>query len=160
MAQNGNRLRKQIQSALIEHGVEEGVVEKLTDSIMQIIKPERSLTAEQEMVTALCKVMGQDVKISYTRYINFGKRLLNAGYDAGLITREFGPGGGYWRNDWRGQKGEFPNEAAIRENIARAADGWKTQPDRRPHTHAGHTNDNRTPTITSQTADFASSLME
>jgi hypothetical protein len=45
-----------------------------------------------------------------------------------LIRKEYGHGGWYWKNDWRGQKGQIPNLATIRSTWGQWIEPDKPKP--------------------------------
>lgn len=55
------------------------------------------------------------------RLLHFAKTLYLSKYTAETIQSIYGSGGAYWRDDWRGKKGQFPNLASIQDSIDRLA---------------------------------------
>jgi hypothetical protein len=49
--------------------------------------------------------------------------MLRQGYTPDDLRRLYGPSGPYWIDDWRGKRGETPNERTIRETILALARG-------------------------------------
>lgn len=123
MARSKAQLVQDFQETLAAAGY---TVDAVTlDKLARIAQPERPLTEHQRMVTVLCAVMGQDLNLCFTRYTRLAKNLLEGGYTTELIEKEYGPKGGFYLNDWRGQRGSLPTEPIIKETIAQAQAGWK-----------------------------------
>lgn len=87
------------------------------------------LSDQQRMVGALAVVTGMDVKIKTNagRLGKRGKELLVAGYMPEQVEQLYSPGGWWYQNDWRGQKGNFPKPENIGETISIAADQMQEQ---------------------------------
>jgi len=83
---------------------------------------QRTLTGQQDMFQAILDVTGWTVPaMAPGRIGKLAAALLKSGGSAADMLYRFGtvdPGEGwwYWRDDWRGQRGQAPNEPAIREN--------------------------------------------
>lgn len=71
------------------------------------------------MVFTLGKVLGTDLKISsnYSRLAKLAKDLIGAGYSPEVVLSAFDEGGAWYRDDWRGKKGERPKIGNIAETI-------------------------------------------
>lgn len=101
-------------------------LEEATEELMRILWPDRDLSVQQEMVGALCSVMGLDSSLNGERVAKLATALLRADerYTPDLVLREYGEGGGYYENYWKGQRGERPGEQEIRATILQAVEGW------------------------------------
>lgn len=78
------------------------------------------LTEPQLWVRDVCAVTGWNVKLMAGRAAKLAKLLREAGGTREELLARFGrddPGNGwwYWRDDWRGKRGELPSQAAIME---------------------------------------------
>jgi len=83
--------------------------------------PGRLLTSQQQMFQAILDVTGWTVPaVASGRIGKLAAALLKSGGSADDMRRYFGTVDTgewwYWRDDWRGQRGQAPNEPAIREN--------------------------------------------
>jgi hypothetical protein len=67
---------------------------------------------------ALLDVTGIDHKLNYSWAVREAKDFIRGGYTAAQILVTYGPGGGWWLNDWRGKKGQRPTFRDIRETIS------------------------------------------
>ncbi len=72
----------------------------------------------EELVQALGEVTGMDPRLNRTQLAKNAKSLLLAGYNASLVKTNFGPGGAWYSQDWRGKKGEIPTLKNVIEQIA------------------------------------------
>lgn len=90
-------------------------------------EPKRKIPPSQTkpMQKALARVMGYDLKIgsNYSRTGRLAKELLRADYTPEQIESIYGPGGSWFREDWRGKKGELPNMASIAQTVGMLAQG-------------------------------------
>ena len=77
-------------------------------------------------------VTGMDIKIKTNagRLAKRGKELLAAGYTPEQVEQLYSPGGWWYREDWRGQKGNPPKPENVGETI-------KTALDQQPKPRAG-----------------------
>lgn len=80
----------------------------------------RPLTEAQQWVGAVCDVTGWNVKLMAGRAAKLGKLLREAGGTVAELTAHFGQadtGAAWWyyRDDWRGKRGDRPSQAAIME---------------------------------------------
>ncbi len=71
-----------------------------------------------DLVQALGEVTGMDSRLNRTQLAKNAKSLLLAGYNASLVKANFGPGGAWYSQDWRGKKGELPTLKNVVEQIA------------------------------------------
>ncbi len=78
--------------------------------------PPKALTPQQDMVLALAQVMGIDDHLNGARLARLAAEIAKLGGTPDLIRKKYSLGGWYWSNNWRGQRGERPNETAIRES--------------------------------------------
>lgn len=86
-------------------------------------KPKRAITnssEQQSMVGVLCEVMHKDTKMNGKRFARFASDLLKSGYTPDEISSWYSSGGWYYQSDWRGKKGQVPNEAVIRDTVKMA----------------------------------------
>jgi hypothetical protein len=131
MGRNKQRVAMQFQELLAEYEGGRLTREALIERTATLAVPEKPVTEHQRMVAALCKVMGQDVNIMFSRYGRLASQLIDGGYSAELVEREYGVTGGFYKNDWRGIRGNPPSEYSIKETIAQAARGWAILPEGR-----------------------------
>jgi len=73
-------------------------------------------TPQQQMFEALAVVTGWDMRINKGRIGKVAAKLIKAKYSAELVKKEYGPGGWWYREDWRGKKGEMPSSPEIIQN--------------------------------------------
>lgn len=76
-------------------------------------KPERQPTPQWLMMQALSAVTGFDLKLNKGRIGASATKLIKAGYSPEFVQREFSRGGWWYREDWRGKKGERPSSPEI-----------------------------------------------
>lgn len=97
---------------------------------------EKTLTPQQQMIHDLCHVMGMDDHLNGKRLARLASELLKQKYEPCQVISIYGAGGIYWRDDWRGQRGQTPNEIAVRETIAKLSNpnGVTTHDTRNPNT--------------------------
>ena len=106
--------------------------EEVAEKIDLIYHPEKSLSLQQEMVSALAEVMGKDANLNGKRLAVLASELLktkNETDPSGFVTptfirQQYGIGGGFYEYDWRGAEGQWPSEGAIRDTLLRAVMGW------------------------------------
>jgi hypothetical protein len=72
-------------------------------------------TAQQEMVGALADVTGMDTRLNGSRLGKVAVQLSRVGATPDDLRRYYGPGGWWYKADWRGQKGEFPRPEQVLE---------------------------------------------
>lgn len=78
------------------------------------------LTEAQLWVRDVCAVTGWNVKLMAGRAAKLGKLLRDAGGTREELVNHFGQADSgqawwYYRDDWRGQRGERPNQTSIME---------------------------------------------
>jgi len=73
----------------------------------------------REMLVALASLSGFDIKLHGGRLGKSAKKLISAGYSLELIKNAYSAGGWWYKNDWRGQKGEMPTPEQIIETIGK-----------------------------------------
>lgn len=83
--------------------------------------PPRKKTNQQSMFGELAKVTGIDYKVKRNagRLARISKELLDAGYLPETVEIAYSQFGWWYKNDWRGQKGEMPTPEQIVETIGR-----------------------------------------
>jgi len=64
-------------------------------------------------------VTGFDLKMHGGRLGRSARKLVKAGYLPELVEINYSTGGWWYKNDWRGQKGEMPTPEQIVETIGR-----------------------------------------
>ena len=69
-------------------------------------------------VSVLAQVTRMDMGLNYSRLAREAKALHQAGYTAAQLQAAYGPGGAWWRDDWRGKQGQAPQLGIIRSTIA------------------------------------------
>lgn len=135
MARTLQRLKNQVEHFLEKHfriygahslAVGGSAFSEAVEGILSILHPDRDLSLQQQMVGALCEVMGLDSALNGERVARLATALLRADerYTPDLIRREYGEGGGYYEHHWKGQRGDRPGEQEIRATILLAAQGW------------------------------------
>lgn len=72
---------------------------------------------KKAMVYVLSQVTGMDESLNYGRLSRDAKALHKAGYSAVDISTIFGPGGAWYKEHWKGKKGQKPNTGDIRTSI-------------------------------------------
>lgn len=82
--------------------------------------PAPQLSEAQQWVKSICDVTGWNVKLMAGRAAKLGKLIRDAGGTWQELEQHFGQmddGAAWWyyRDDWRGKRGERPNQAAIME---------------------------------------------
>lgn len=75
----------------------------------------------QEMILTLAFVMGVDANLNAGKIVRTASDLRKAGYTALQVLSCYGEGGWWYKEDWRGKKGEHPTLSAIRETIQEAS---------------------------------------
>jgi len=70
-----------------------------------------------DIAKALSDVTGLPLDLNKPRLFKEAKFLSRAGITSEKILKYYSPGGPWFRNDWRGQKGDKPNTRAIRETL-------------------------------------------
>jgi hypothetical protein len=123
-ARNKQRVAKQLEGFLEDYEAGRLTRQQFLEQAAAVAVPEKPVTEHQRMVTALCKVMGQDVNLVFSRYARLATQLIDGGYAVELVEREYSATGGFYKHDWRGQRGNPPSEHSIKETIALAANGW------------------------------------
>ena len=98
-------------------------IEARADLLIDAARPVLSLTAQQEMVRVLAEVMLVDASLNGARLARLAADLGKQGATPQLLRSRYGRGGWFYRTDWRGKRGEFPNEKALRETFGR----WDTK---------------------------------
>lgn len=83
-----------------------------------------TLTPQQAMIAALCSVMGLDETLNGSKCSRFASDLIALNVTPAQIMNAYGPLSGWYKHDWRGKKGEYPNIATMKETLKRAGDGW------------------------------------
>lgn len=107
-------------------------IDALAEKIDLIYRPEKNLSLQQDMISALAEVMGKDANLNGTRLAALASALLktaNATDPSGFVTpafirQQYGEGGKFYEYDWRGAEGQWPSEGAIRDTLKRAVMGW------------------------------------
>ena len=84
----------------------------------------RQLTDQQQWVETICSVAGWDYRIMAGRAAKLGKQLRGAGGTVGDVLAYYGQsdsGAVWWwyRDDWRGKRGERPADYSMRETWGR-----------------------------------------
>lgn len=82
----------------------------------------RPLSEHQKMVGTLCALMPH--LSGPKRWVRLASELVRAGATAEFIAAVYGEGGRWYSDDWRGQRGQAPNETGIRETVVK----WLHQP--------------------------------
>jgi hypothetical protein len=82
-------------------------------------------TAQQKMVAALVEVTDSDEQLNSRMLTTSASKLVKAGYTSEQILKYYGGSNSrakswWYRNDWRGQKGQRPTIRAINETIRAA----------------------------------------
>ncbi len=111
------RLQRQFSEALARQGIENPT---LVQALLDAARPERVPSQQQAMVGALADAMRMDAALNGTRLARLAADLLRAGYEPGQVARAYGRGGWWYREDWRGKRGDAPGEQGIRETLRRA----------------------------------------
>jgi len=79
---------------------------------------EKKLTPQQAMYKAIIDVCKLDEKlVPRGRFAKFSMALIAAGYTPEMLVDMYGDGGWWYREHWRGQQGNAPTEAHIRNTI-------------------------------------------
>jgi hypothetical protein len=88
----------------------------------------------QPVVYAIAAVTDTDASLMYSRLAKEAKSLVKAGYNSEDIMNVFGEDGTWYKDDWRGKKGQKPTMYQIRESIKRLKNSSaKKAADRDPH---------------------------
>lgn len=75
-----------------------------------------SNNATYELAVALAEVCGMDIKVNTGRLTRAAKQLSQATTPSpspALVRAQYGANGWWWADDWRGQKGEFPEPETV-----------------------------------------------
>lgn len=110
------------------------IPETPTKTPTEKVTPRGDPTPQQVMVGELARVTGFDAKMHGGRLGRSASKLVKAGYLPELVEINYSPGGWWYMNDWRGQKGEMPTPEQIVETIGRIT-----------HTPAVHGQNGHTP---------------
>ena len=139
-------LRDDIMSKLDEGGVTNEVprddISKSRDDIAvskepSLIKPSLNKPSKKNIYTndikkqfvfVLADVMDMDAGLNFPKLAKWGKVLHGNGYTPTQISEIYGYGGVYWKQDWRGKKGQPPNFSTITGTIKKLAGLTKKNP--------------------------------
>ena len=86
---------------------------------------------KKQFVYVLADVMEMDATINFAKLARWGKVLHGGKYTPHQISKIYGYGGVYWKEDWRGKKGQLPNYSTITATIKsftrafKEKEGWK-----------------------------------
>lgn len=104
----------------LTHSIE--VKESIKESkeiLNQLPKPK---SAQQLMIESLCSVMGLEVNLNASRVSRLASELVKMTVTPAQIQSAYGAGDTWWyKDDWRGKRGQKPTESAIRETLNSAA---------------------------------------
>jgi hypothetical protein len=118
------QISSRLTQALKQHGIEP--TPELLRDLSAAVRPERrerGVTAQQACVATLLTVTGWNAATMYARAAKLAKSLAD-GSDYAIVedqlNKHYGsskaPGEWNWySSDWRGQKGQRPSDAGIRE---------------------------------------------
>jgi hypothetical protein len=111
------------QVATPPHPKPEPVYVDVEDDKPARIKPKVPREKLNPMIGALGDVLRWDMKIStnWSKPAKLAKGLVQAGYAPEDVMRIFGRGGVWYREDWRGKKGDAPTMKDISERIGEYA---------------------------------------
>jgi len=118
--QTRERLRTKFLTILQQDNL---TTEARADLLLEVARPEVTLTAQQAMVSALAQVMDIDSMLNGARLATLGSLLFKRGGTPELVRSKYGRGGWYYSTDWRGKRGELPNEKSVRETWGR----WESE---------------------------------
>jgi hypothetical protein len=95
---------------------------------------DKHFTPQQVMVGILAEITGLDyhIKSNAGRLARRGKELITAGYTCEQIKKLYGEYGWWYREDWRGQKGQKPTPEDILSTIKQAVGIVKDPKDNTP----------------------------
>jgi len=79
-----------------------------------------------DMTLALYDVMNLDATLDHPAIESFAYDLAKT-YTHEEITLWYGSDGWWYKNDWRGKRGNYPNIASIRDTVKKASDGHTTE---------------------------------
>ena len=79
-----------------------------------------------DMTLALYDVMNLDATLDHPAIESFAYDLAKT-YTHEEITLWYGSDGWWYKNDWRGKRGNYPNIASIRDTVKKASDGWQSR---------------------------------
>lgn len=65
------------------------------------------------LVSAIADVTSVDIELNRSKLFGIAKRLADAGVTEKQIRAEYGPGGKWYRLDWRGKKGQKPTPEQV-----------------------------------------------
>ena len=127
-AQNGQVSRHTKENKIKETIKEIAHIYEPVDSEGNPIPPKRPTKKQRDaipekvfkpMAIAIGEVMGWDMKIrsNWEALGRKARELILAGYTAEIIQDTYGPGGTWYRQDWRGRKGQHPNIADITKTV-------------------------------------------
>lgn len=82
-------------------------------------KTERKRNDAWEMALVIQKVTKVNPKlITPNRYLSIAKKLIKAGYTEEFILKHYSDSGWWYREDFRGQKGQPPNQGQILQTVS------------------------------------------
>jgi hypothetical protein len=96
--------------------------DEIANHIMDIFCPIRELSEQQKMVSALAGVMNGNSTLMGARLGKLASALVKEGATSKKVMEMYQRGGWWWKYHWKGLKGEYPNEADIRNTW----DHWTT----------------------------------
>jgi hypothetical protein len=86
------------------------------------LTPEQE-TERQRLFPVIAEVCKYDLKVAPSGLIGkVAKNLAKANYTAGQVKAFYSDGGWWYKEDWRGQKGQVPKPGAISETILQATE--------------------------------------
>ncbi|UOF79187.1 hypothetical protein [Caudoviricetes sp.] len=128
-----SQLHDRLTLELIKHHIP--VTPELVNDLARAAKPPRPVTEQQRAVNALLSVTGWPSSTMYGRAATLAKALVigsdYATVAADLETRygKLSCAGWWWyRNDWRGLRGQEPDESGIRQTWK----AWEKPPSPQP----------------------------
>lgn len=110
-----DRLRTQVLKVLVVYFKgREFNEEAVFSEIYDCFYPKREFTAQQQMVSALGRVMNGNTRLMGARLGRLASALLKEGAAPEKVLEMYGPDSWWYQHYWKGQKGQVPNEADIR----------------------------------------------
>lgn len=111
--------RQRVEETLTARGLPSD--EELVIALINAVSGPPPETDLAKMIEALGEVTGMIADLNGSRLARLATSLLDMGATPALVRQHFGRGGTWYEEDYRGKRGEWPSEAAVRENIFRFA---------------------------------------
>jgi len=103
----------------LTHSIEvKETIKENKENLPPLHKPK---SPQQLMIDTLCAVMGLEVNLNAARVSRLASELVKMTITPAQIESKYKAGAWWYKNDWRGKRGQKPTENGIRETINQAA---------------------------------------